>query len=215
MVVWISLTAVLLLLLLVGLIHRLHTCHGHLKKTLLYSTSSKLDEDFTNSLDLNSSLSSEAMITQGRYTVVWKGYSKNPLANGSSSKDLREESMKSPNKENLSVRRECVTLGELVFQGKYSSVWKGHLREQNVAVKIFPVTAISSWRRELDINSLLSEGHSNIVTLITWNEARASHRNNDLLWLMMDFYENGSLRDYLKSRVSNSRRQAEAAIFAN
>ena len=199
MVVSISVATIVISLLLAASMRRLRACNGHLKKTFILSdikSSTPDEESAKDSINLNSSLKLE----ERRHPIVWKG----PSLNGASPSDLDEKRMEHPNVENRSVTRECVTLEEVLFQGKYSDVWKGRFREQNVAIKIFPVTAISSWRKERDIYNLLSGEHPNVVKLITCNDAEAGQRHKDLSWLMMDFCENGSLRDNLKNRVSDS-----------
>ena len=214
MIVCISLAVIMISLLLAASMRRLRTCNGHLKKTFILSdiNSSTLDTESVNdSIDLNSSLKLKEMLAEGRHPIVWKGSS----MNGASPNDLDEKSMEHPNGENGPVTPECVTLEKVLFQGKYSDVWKGRFREQNVAIKIFSVTAISSWRKERDMYNFLAGEHSNVLKLITWNDAETGQRNNDLLWLMMDFCENGSLRDYLKNRVSSKNWQVELLFLLN
>lgn len=207
MIVWISLAAILISLLLAGLIHRFCTCNSHSQKTLLDGTSpSKLDEESTTTdpTDLSSPVTLEERLTQGRYSLsFWKDYSKKTF--DTSLSELDECSVTHPNRSVTRdcVTEECVTLEKVLAQGKFSDVWMGRFRGQIVALKIFPVTAISSWRKERYINSLLSEEHSNILKLISLNDAETQHNGNCPLWLMMDFCENGSLMDYLKSQVSH------------
>ena len=93
---------------------------------------------------------------------------------------------------------ELVTLERVLFQGRYATVWKGRVKEQLVAVKVYPQAAISSWKKERAIYDLLSGEHSNITKLI---HKENLDRTNDSLWLIMDFYENGSLRQYLLKKV--------------
>ena len=92
-----------------------------------------------------------------------------------------------------------VALETVLSQGRYATVWKGRVMGQLVAVKIFPITAISAWQKERNIYELLSVERSNITKLITLREA--CHQDNDLLWLVMDYCENGSLREFLEKKV--------------
>ena len=92
-----------------------------------------------------------------------------------------------------------VTLETVLSQGSYATVWKGRVMGQLVAVKILPPTAIASWHKERDIYALLSVEHSNVTKIIPWKEA--SDRGSDPLWFIMDYCENGSLREYLEKKL--------------
>ena len=103
-----------------------------------------------------------------------------------------------------------VLLETVLSQGRYATVWKGRFVGQLLAAKIFPVTAFASWQRERDIYDLLSVEHSNITKLIPLK--KAGDRGNDPLWLIMDYCENGSLREYLKKKVLS---WSEAVVLAS
>ena len=198
-IVWISLAAILIPLLLAGLIHHLRTCNVRSKKALLNDPSPcELDKESVNdSTDPNCSVTLEKVVVQGEYFAVFKNHSKKKLY------ELHEGSTYHPNTEEGCMTGEHVTLEKELFQGKYSNVWKGRFRKQNVAVKIFPVTAISSFQKERYIYNALTDDHPNISKMTSLYEGETAHSGNSPLWLMMDFCENGSLRDYLKSKVSN------------
>lgn len=163
-IVWISLAAVLLPLLIAGLISHLRRCSGHLETKLL-----QVVED-------------------------------SPPIGESDCERISQDSK--PNK--------SVTLETVLSQGRYASVWKGHVMAQNVAVKIFPVTSTSSWQKERDIYYLLSEEHSNITKIIALKDTL--EKIDEPLWLIMDYCENGSLRDYLAKKVLS---WSEAVVLAS
>ena len=101
-----------------------------------------------------------------------------------------------------------VALETVLSQGRYATVWKGRVMREPVAVKIFPITAISAWQKERNIYELLSVGHSNITKLITLREAR----DNDPIWFIMEYCENGSLTEYLENKVLS---WSEAVVLAS
>ncbi|XP_078378175.1 TGF-beta receptor type-2-like [Oculina patagonica] len=162
-IVWISLAAVLLPLLIAGLINRLRRCNDHFETKLV-----EVVED----------------------SALGETYSEKIIQDAEQSKS--------------------VVLETMLSQGRYASVWKGRVMDQLVAVKIFPVTAFASWQKERDIYDLLSVEHSNVTKLIPWNEA--GDRENDPLWLIMDYCENGSLRDYLRQKMLS---WSEAGVLAS
>ena len=124
-----------------------------------------------------------------------KGHLEKDLLDNTSESELDKENIKHPND-----LKSPVKLEKVLAQGKYSDVWEGRFRGQSVAVKIFPTEAISSWRRERHMYDILPEEHSNILKLITLNTQQSGA--DYPLCLMMEFCENGSLRNYLKSKVS-------------
>lgn len=162
-IVWISLAAVLLPLLIAGLINRLRRCNEHLETKL-----SEAVEDSAPGQSNSENISQDAELSK---SVAWE---------------------------------------TVLSQGRYATVWKGRIMGQLVAVKIFPATAFASCRKERDIYDLLSVEHSNITKLIPWKEA--GDRGSDPLWLIMDYCDNGSLRDYLKKKVLS---WGEAVVLAS
>ena len=81
---------------------------------------------------------------------------------------------------------------------------------QLVAVKIFPITSISAWQKERSIYELLPVGHSNVTNLITLRETR--DQASAPVWFIMEYCENGSLREYLEKKVLS---WSEAVILAS
>lgn len=164
-VVWISLAAVLLPLLIAGLITRLRRCSNHLETTLFEVIEDSVTSEFNSD---HERISQDAELNK------------------------------------------IVALETVLSQGRYATVWKGRVMGQLVAVKIFPVTAISAWQKERNIFELFSVGHSNITKLMTLKEAR--DRDNDPFWFIMDYCENGSLREYLEKKVLS---WSEAVVLAS
>jgi len=165
-IVWISLAAVPLPLLIAGLIARLRRCsNGHLE-TKLFEV---VEDSFTSEFNSDH----ERIIQDAELNKF-------------------------------------VALETVLSQGRCATVWKGRVTGQLVAVKIFPITSISAWQKERNIYELLSVGHSNIPKLTTLREAR--DQDNDPLWFIMEYCENGSLREYLEKKVLS---WSEAVVLAS
>ena len=122
-----------------------------------------------------------------------KGHFGRELFNKTSESELDEESVKQSFDSDNSI-----ALEEVLAQGKFSEVWKGSCKGKSIAVKIFPPAAISSWRREHYMYSILLRKHSNILQMVSLK----SQQIGDFLCLVTEFCENGSLRDYLLRTVS-------------
>ena len=154
-IVWISLTAVLLLLLIAGLTTRLRRCcNGHLETKLFEVFEDSLTSEFNS--DLGERIIQDAELNK------------------------------------------FIALETVLSKGRYATVWKGRNMGQLVAIKIFQRTSVSAWQKERDIYELLSVGHSNITKLRTLRETR---ENEPALCLIMEYCENGSLREYLEKKV--------------
>ena len=125
--------------------------------------------------------------------VCTKGHFERELFNKTSESELDEESVKQSFDSDNSI-----ALEEVLAQGKFSEVWKGSCKGKSIAVKIFPPAAISSWRRENHMYSILLGKHSNILQMVSLK----SQQIGDFLCLVTEFCENGSLRDYLLRTVS-------------
>merc|ERR1719228_1276842 len=103
-----------------------------------------------------------------------------------------------------------VSLLELVGKGRYGEVWRGRWRGENVAVKIFSSRDEKSWFRESEIYQTVMLRHENILGFIaadnkdigTWTQ----------LWLVTDYYENGSLFDYLSRCVLSANQMVTMAM---
>lgn len=104
--------------------------------------------------------------------------------------------------------KKFVALETVISQGRYATVWKGRGMGQLVAVKMFQRASISAWQKERDIYELLSVGHSNITKLRTLRETH----DNDPLCFIMEYCENGSLREYLEKKVLS---WSEAVVLAS
>ena len=55
---------------------------------------------------------------------------------------------------------------EIKARGRFGAVWKGHLGEDQVAVKIFPLQDKQSWFAEQEIYSLPQMSHENVLKFI-------------------------------------------------
>ena len=122
-----------------------------------------------------------------------KGHFERELFNKTFESELDEESVKQSFDLDNSLELE-----EVLAQGKFSAVWKGSCKGKSIAVKIFPPAAISSWRREHYMYSILLSKHSNILQMVSLK----SQQIGDFLCLVTEFCENGSLRDHLLRTVS-------------
>ncbi|XP_005103381.1 TGF-beta receptor type-1 [Aplysia californica] len=92
-----------------------------------------------------------------------------------------------------------IRLCEIIGKGRYGEVWRGNWRGENVAVKIFPSREERSWYREAEIYQTVMLRHENILGFIA-----ADNKDNGTwtqLWLITDYYENGSLFDYLNRQT--------------
>ncbi|CAH3025636.1 unnamed protein product, partial [Porites evermanni] len=134
-----------------------------------------------------------------------KGHFERELFNKTSESELDEESVKQSFDSDNSIELE-----EVLAQGKFSEVWKGSCKGKSIAVKIFPPAAISSWRREHYMYSILLRKHSNILQMVSLK----SQQIGDFLCLVTEFCENGSLRDYLL-RTVRALRWREAVRLAS
>ena len=163
-IVWISLAAVLLPLLIAGLIIRLRRCRNdHLETKLFEVFQDSVTSEFNSD---HERINQDAELNK------------------------------------------FVALETILSRGRYATVWKGREMGQHVAVKIFQRTSISAWQKECHIYEHLSVGHSNITKLRTLRETR----DDDPLCFIMEYCENGSLREYLKKKVLS---WSEAAVLAS
>ncbi|KAM5180944.1 activin receptor type-1-like [Mantella aurantiaca] len=89
-----------------------------------------------------------------------------------------------------------VTLVECVGKGRYGEVWRGMWQGENVAVKIFSSRDEQSWFRETEIYNTVLLRHENILGFIASD--MTSRNSSTQLWLITQYYDNGSLYDYLQ-----------------
>ncbi|KAH0621402.1 hypothetical protein JD844_022674 [Phrynosoma platyrhinos] len=92
-----------------------------------------------------------------------------------------------------------IVLQELVGKGRFGEVWRGKWCGEDVAVKIFSSRDERSWFREAEIYQTIMLRHENILGFIA-----ADNKDNGTwtqLWLVSEYYEQGSLFDYLNSNT--------------
>jgi len=103
-----------------------------------------------------------------------------------------------------------VSLLECVGKGRFGEVWRGHWRGESVAVKIFSSRDEKSWFRESEIYQTVMLRHENVLGFI------ASDNKDEgvvtQLWLVTEYYENGSLFDYLSRSLVGGRQMIRMAI---
>jgi TGF-beta receptor type-1 len=88
-----------------------------------------------------------------------------------------------------------ILLEEIIGKGRYGEVWRGSWNGEFVAVKIFHSREERSWCREAEIYQTVMLRHENILGFIA-----ADNKDNGTwtqLWLVTDYYQHGSLFDYL------------------
>lgn len=86
---------------------------------------------------------------------------------------------------------------ELIARGRFGMVWKAKLRDEYVAVKVFPIQDKESWINEQEIYNIPHLQHENILKFI----AAKQDTNSGDLWLITEFQAKGSLSDYLKGNL--------------
>lgn len=92
-----------------------------------------------------------------------------------------------------------IELKEMIGKGRFGEVWRGRWRDENVAVKIFFSLDETSWQREVEIYQTTNLRHENILGFIS-----ADNKDKGTfieLWLITDYYEHGSLYDYLNTHA--------------
>eukprot|EP00794_Sanderia_malayensis_P003664 gene3664-4181_t len=93
-----------------------------------------------------------------------------------------------------------VTLGELINEGAFSTVWKCDYEGIKAAVKIFASKHDSCWRNEARIYEILGV-HPNIALILAGVELVSAFNSRKAL--IMKLYPSGSLLQYLLSHVLN------------
>ncbi|KAK6629834.1 hypothetical protein RUM43_003654 [Polyplax serrata] len=86
-----------------------------------------------------------------------------------------------------------------IGKGRYGEVWLAHWRGEKVAVKVFFTTEEASWFRETEIYQTVLMRNENILGFIA-ADIKGTGSWTQML-LITDYHENGSLHDYLSSRV--------------
>lgn len=82
---------------------------------------------------------------------------------------------------------------QIINKGRYGQVWKGKWRDETIAVKVYNNEEYALWQREDEIYQRL--GHENVVGFIA-SDIREPVGCKQLC-LIMNYYKNGSLFDYL------------------
>jgi len=103
-----------------------------------------------------------------------------------------------------------VSLLECVGQGRYGKVWKGLWRGESVAVKIFSSRDEKSFFRESFIYQTVMLRHENILGFIASDNKDEGIMTQ--LWLVTEFYENGSLHDYLSKHTVSDKQGIKMCV---
>ena len=103
----------------------------------------------------------------------------------------------------LSVSSQClvirpIKLLEIKARGRFGTVWKSMMKNDEVAVKIFPVQDKQSWITEQEIYKLPRMNHPNVLYFIGAEKHVDPHVD---FWLITEYHAHGSLCDYLKSHT--------------
>lgn len=136
---------------------------------------------------------------------------------GESLKDLIDQSQSSGSGSGLPllVQRTIakqIQMVRLVGKGRYGEVWMGRWRGEKVAVKVFPSAEEASWFRETEIYQTVLMRHESILGFIAADiEGKGS---STWLYLITDYHENGSLYDYLKCTVLDTKALLKLAYSA-
>ncbi|XP_026321488.1 bone morphogenetic protein receptor type-1B isoform X2 [Hyposmocoma kahamanoa] len=92
-----------------------------------------------------------------------------------------------------------IQMVESIGKGRYGEVWLARWRGERVAVKVFFTTEEASWFREIEIYQTVLMRHENILGFIA-ADIKGTGSWTQML-LITDYYENGSLYDYLQTTV--------------
>lgn len=86
-------------------------------------------------------------------------------------------------------------------RGKYGHVYKGKMRNEWVAVKIFQLQSKQSWEAERTIFDLpMINNHKNVLKCLGVDQ-RKSNSPDAEFWLVTEYHENGSLHDFLTKNM--------------
>jgi len=96
-----------------------------------------------------------------------------------------------------------------IGQGRYGEVWLASWRGEKVAVKTFFTTEEASWFRETEIYQTVLMRHTNILGFIA-ADIKGSGGWTQML-LVTDYYEKGSLYDYLQITVLDTESMSRLA----
>ncbi|KAJ1143741.1 hypothetical protein NDU88_010046 [Pleurodeles waltl] len=136
---------------------------------------------------------------------------------GESLKDLLDQSQSSGSGLGLPllVQRTIGKQIQMVRQigkGRYGEVWMGRWRGEKVAVKVFSTTEEASWFRETEIYQTVLMRHENILGFIAADIKGTGSMTH--LYLITDYHESGSLYDFLKCAMLDTRSLLRLAFSA-
>ena len=94
-----------------------------------------------------------------------------------------------------------IKLDKEIGRGRFGEVWLGHWNGDKVAVKIFSTRDEDSWQRETEIYQTVMLRHENILGFIAQDSYDEVNRCELQLWLITEYYSNGSLFDYISKNV--------------
>lgn len=93
-----------------------------------------------------------------------------------------------------------VELIEIKARGRFGCIWRSRLNGAEVAVKVFPMPDLHSWKTECRFYSLPYVGsHDCILRFIGAQRCCIGLKTE--LWLITDYHRRGSLYDYLKGNT--------------
>ncbi|BES95189.1 Activin receptor [Nesidiocoris tenuis] len=92
-----------------------------------------------------------------------------------------------------------IQLLEVKAKGRFGAVWKATLKNETVAVKIFPIQDKQSWLNEQQIFKLPHMRHDALLRYI--GVERRGEGFQQEFWLITSYHEFGSLCDYLKANT--------------
>lgn len=94
-----------------------------------------------------------------------------------------------------------IKLEKEIGRGRFGEVWLGHWNGDKVAVKIFSTRDEESWHRETEIYQTVMLRHENILGFIAQDSKDEVNKCELQLWLITEYYSNGSLFDYISRQV--------------
>ncbi|TYI97290.1 hypothetical protein E1A91_D01G133500v1 [Gossypium mustelinum] len=94
--------------------------------------------------------------------------------------------------------------GNLIGKGSFGSVYKGHLNDVHVAIKVLDVARTKFWKSfRVECEALRNVRHRNLIKLIT-SCSSVDIKNVEFLALVYEFLANGSVQDWLKGNKRNA-----------
>lgn len=96
-----------------------------------------------------------------------------------------------------------------IGSGRFSEVWKGHLNDNLVAIKIFQEKEKQSWKTERDMYTNPEIQHANLRCFVA--AERRVVKDNMEYWIVLEYHKLGSLNDYLKANVVTCKEMCQMA----